>query len=159
MHFQKVPLVLFLALLIHSNQASLLAQQKQFDEPITVKTTLVSVPVIVSDRGGRYISGLKANDFKLYQDRVEQPISVFDAAEEPLNVALIIDTSKSTRDVLDDIRSAGSKFLKELRPQDHAMLQPMFRVKLVSKSGHFVPQLLGTASTFATAPPVVAMRG
>jgi Ca-activated chloride channel homolog len=122
MYFQKVPLVLFLALLIHSNHPSLLAQQKQSDEPITVKTTLVSVPVIVSDRGGRYISGLKANDFKLYQDRVEQPISVFDAAEEPLNVALIIDTSKSTRDVLDDIKSAGGKFLKELRPQDRAMV-------------------------------------
>jgi len=122
MRFLKVPFVLFLALSIHTNYPSLLAQEKQSDEPIKVKTTLVSVPVIVSDRAGRYISGLKANDFKLYQDRIEQPISVFDAAEEPLNVALIIDTSKSTRDVLDDIRSAGSKFLKELRPQDHAMV-------------------------------------
>ena len=39
------------------------------------------------------------------------------------------------------------------------MLQPMFRVKLVSKNGHLAPQLLGTASTYATAPPIVAMRG
>ncbi len=62
------------------------------DAPIKVQTTLVSVPVIVSDRQGRYISGLKAADFKLYQDRAEQPIASFDAVEEPLNVALIIDT-------------------------------------------------------------------
>jgi len=48
---------------------------------------------------------------------------------------------------------------QRIRPQDHAMLQPMFRVKLVSKNGHLVPQLLGTANTYATAPPVVAMRG
>jgi branched-chain amino acid transport system substrate-binding protein len=51
------------------------------------------------------------------------------------------------------------KGIQAIRPQDHAMLQPMFRVKLATKSGHLVPQLLGTASTFATAPPVVAMRG
>jgi hypothetical protein len=39
------------------------------------------------------------------------------------------------------------------------MLQPMFRVQLVSKNGRLVPQLLGTANTYATAPAVVAMRG
>ncbi|HVC85939.1 MAG TPA: substrate-binding domain-containing protein [Gaiellaceae bacterium] len=58
----------------------------------------------------------------------------------------------------------GYKFLapkgyQAIRPQDHAMLQPMFRVKLVSKNGQLVPQLLGTANAYATAPPVVAMRG
>ncbi|HSB10313.1 MAG TPA: VWA domain-containing protein [Blastocatellia bacterium] len=98
------------------------AQETQSDTPIKVQTTLVSVPVIVSDRQGRYISGLKAEDFKLYQDRAEQPISYFDAAEEPLNVALLIDTSKSTEPVMDDIKSAAVKFLKELRPQDRAMI-------------------------------------
>src|SRR5205823_3902152 len=64
----------------------------------------------------------KAADFKLYQDRTEQPIASFDAVEEPLNVALIIDTSHSTLPVLDDIKSAGVKFLKELRPADRAMI-------------------------------------
>lgn len=98
------------------------AQEKQADAPIKVQTTLVSVPVIVSDRQGRYISGLKPRDFKLYQDRAEQPISVFDAAEEPLNVALLIDTSRSTQPVLGDIKSAGVAFLKELRSQDRAMI-------------------------------------
>jgi len=78
--------------------------------------------VIVSDREGRYLPGLKVGDFKLYQDRAAQPISVFDAAEEPLNIALLIDTSMSTLPVLDDIKSAGVKFLKELRPQDRAMV-------------------------------------
>jgi branched-chain amino acid transport system substrate-binding protein len=58
----------------------------------------------------------------------------------------------------------GYKFLapkgfQAIRPQDHAMLQPMFRVQLVSKNGHLVPVLLGTATTYATAPPIVPMRG
>jgi branched-chain amino acid transport system substrate-binding protein len=53
----------------------------------------------------------------------------------------------------------GWKFLapkgyQAIRPQDHAMLQPMFRVKLVSKNGKLVPDVLGTASTYDTAPPL-----
>jgi branched-chain amino acid transport system substrate-binding protein len=58
----------------------------------------------------------------------------------------------------------GWKFLapkgfQAIRPQDHAMLQPMFRVKLVSQNGHLVPQLLGTATTYQTAPPVTPIKG
>ena len=59
----------------------------------------------------------------------------------------------------------GWKFLapkgfQAIRPQDHAMLQPMFRVKLVkTANGRLAATVLGTASTFDTAPPVVPMRG
>jgi branched-chain amino acid transport system substrate-binding protein len=60
---------------------------------------------------------------------------------------------------LDGYKFLAPKGIQAIRPQDHAMLQPMFRVQLVSKNGHLVPQLLGTATTYATAPPVVAMRG
>ncbi len=98
------------------------AQQNQSDAPIKVQTTLVSVPVIVSDRQGRYISGLKIESFKLYQDRIEQRISIFDASEEPLNIALLLDTSRSTSQVLDDIKKDAGNFLKELRPQDRALV-------------------------------------
>jgi branched-chain amino acid transport system substrate-binding protein len=57
----------------------------------------------------------------------------------------------------------GWKFLapkgfQAIRPQDHAMLQPMFRVKLVSKNGRLAAVVTGTASTYDTAPPVVAMK-
>lgn len=96
--------------------------QNHTDAPIKVQTTLVSVPVIVSDRAGRYISGLKLTNFKLYQDRIQQRIAIFDAAEEPLNIALLLDTSRSTSRVLDDIKKDAGNFLKELRPQDRAMV-------------------------------------
>ena len=97
-------------------------QGQQTDTPIRVQTTLVSVPAIVSDRQGRYISGLKLEDFKLYQDQIEQTIAVFEASEEPLNIALLLDTSRSTEQVLDDIKKDAADFLKELRPQDRAMV-------------------------------------
>jgi VWFA-related protein len=96
--------------------------QEQKQETLKIDTALVSVPVIVSDRQGRYISGLKASDFTLYEDRVKQPIEFFADTEEPINVALLLDTSKSTTMVLDDIKKAAKDFVKQLRPQDRAMI-------------------------------------
>ncbi len=98
--------------------SNVLAQSSASDEIIRVNTTLVSVPVIVSDRQGRYVPNLKAEDFTIYQDGVKQNIEFFAATDEPLNVALLIDTSHSTRDVLDDIKDAALDFIKLLQPQD-----------------------------------------
>jgi VWFA-related protein len=97
-------------------------QDAQPVDVIKVESNLVSVPVIVSDRQNRYVSNLKVEDFKLYDNSAEQKIAFFDAAEEPLNVALLLDTSKSTQGVLDDIKKAAKNFLKELRPQDRALI-------------------------------------
>jgi len=89
---------------------------------IKVESNLVSVPVIVSDRDGRYVPNLTVESFKLFDNSTEQKITYFDAAEEPLNIALLLDTSRSTEGVLDDIRKAAKNFIKELRPQDRAMI-------------------------------------
>lgn len=89
---------------------------------IKVDSNLVRVPVIVSDREGRYVPNLSVESFKLFDNSAEQRITYFDAAEEPLNIALLLDTSRSTEGVLDDIRKAAKNFLKELRPQDRAMI-------------------------------------
>lgn len=96
--------------------------QQEPIERLIIDTKLVSVPVIVSDRSGHYIPGLRQHNFKLYDNDVEQKISFFDAAEEPLNVVLLLDTSRSTRGVLDDIRNAARDFLGKLRPLDRAMI-------------------------------------
>jgi VWFA-related protein len=97
-------------------------QKQDSDQTFKIDTTLVSVPVIVSDRQGRYIAGLKASDFTLYEDRVKQPIVFFADTEEPINVALLLDTSKSATLVLDDIKKTADDFVKQLRRQDRAMI-------------------------------------
>lgn len=96
--------------------------QEQRQETLKIDTALVSVPVIVSDRQGRYVSGLKASEFTLYEDRTKQPIEFFADTEEPVNVALLLDTSKSTTFALDEIKKAAKDFVKQLRPQDRAMI-------------------------------------
>lgn len=95
----------------------------QAQEPtISIDATVVNVPVVVSDSQGRYITGLKQEDFLLYDNQVQQEIAFFDAAEEPLNVALLLDTSQSTREVLEDIKEAAFDFLLQLRSKDRAMV-------------------------------------
>jgi len=110
--------LLSLALVLSLNAR---AQDNQ-SAPVRLGSTLVNVPVIVSDRQGRYLSGLKLSDFTLFKDHATQSIAVFEATEEPLNVALLLDTSKSTSDVLDKIKDAALDFLKRLRPRDRAMI-------------------------------------
>jgi len=89
---------------------------------IKVDSNLVSVPVIVSDREGRYVPNLTVQQFKLFDNSNEQKITYFDSTEEPVNIALLLDTSLSTEGAIDDIRKAAKSFLKELRPQDRAMV-------------------------------------
>src|SRR5262245_48414078 len=98
------------------------SQKQDSEQTIKIDTTLVSVPVIVSDRQGRYIAGLKASDFTLYEDRVKRPIVFFADTEEPINVALALDTSRSAEWALDDIKRTAQDFITQLRPQDRAMI-------------------------------------
>jgi VWFA-related protein len=98
------------------------AQEPQVIDTIKIDTNLISVPVIVSDRNNRYVPDLKVDAFHLFDNQVEQKISYFDTGEEPLNVVLMLDTSLSTSGVIKDIRKAAAAFLKELRPQDRAMI-------------------------------------
>lgn len=60
---------------------------------------------------------------------------------------------------LEGFKFLGPKGYNAVRPQDHALLQPMFRVQLVSNGGRLTPKVLGTANAYQTAPPLVAMKG
>jgi VWFA-related protein len=115
-------LVLVLCLLLATIVPSVAAQEKSADEVIKIDTALVSVPVIVSDRQGRYVPGLETKDFTVYQDGAPQRIDFFAATEEPLTVALLIDTSRSTQDVLGDIEGAARDFVRLLQPRDRATI-------------------------------------
>lgn len=84
--------------------------------------TFISVPVSVSDRDGRYISGLEKEDFRILLDNKEQKITFFATEDEPVSIALLIDTSASTRGVLPQIREAASDFIKLLNKNDSCMI-------------------------------------
>jgi VWFA-related protein len=98
----------------------LIPARGQAQQPIRVESALVSVPVIVSDQQGRFIPGLRAQDFRLYQDGIEQKVDLFVTSDQTINMALLLDTSRSTVAVLGKIKKAATAFLSQMRPQDRA---------------------------------------
>lgn len=89
---------------------------------LRVNTNLVTVPVSVSDRQGRFVAGLKESQFHLYENGVEQKIAFFDNAESPFTVALLLDISDSTRFRLGEIQQAALAFVDQLRENDRVLI-------------------------------------
>ncbi|MGI9165191.1 MAG: VWA domain-containing protein [Pyrinomonadaceae bacterium] len=89
---------------------------------IRVNTTLVTLPVSVTDRDGKYIPNLTRTDFRLWEDGVEQDVAFFSSVEKPFSVVLMLDTSGSTRFKIEDIQDAAITFVNQLRPDDHVMV-------------------------------------
>ncbi len=92
------------------------------DEVIRVDTNLVTMPVSVLDRQGRFISGLNKKDFRIYENGVEQKIEYFESVEQPFTVVLLIDVSPSTKYQIDEIHNAAIAFVDQLRPNDRVMV-------------------------------------
>ena len=89
---------------------------------VKIETTLVSIPVSVMDRDGKYIPNLTKNDFRVWEDGAEQRVAYFASTEKPFTVALVIDTSASTRYKIEEIQDAAIAFVNQLRPDDKVMV-------------------------------------
>jgi len=89
---------------------------------IRFDTALVTVPVTVMDRSGRYVPLLRREQFRLAENGVEQKIAYFATTDAPFSVVLLIDTSGSTQFRLDDIQDAAIQFVDKLKPTDSVMV-------------------------------------
>ncbi len=96
----------------------------QVSEPSDIQRdkNTVSVPVTVSDREGRYIPGLKKENFSIFRNGQKQNVTYFGKFDEPLNIVLLLDTSGSTNDAIPKIKEAAKNFIGLLNPADECML-------------------------------------
>ncbi len=97
-------------------------EEVEAGDVIRVDTTLVTLPVSVTDRNGRYIPNLNKEDFRLWEDEVEQQVAFFASVDKPFSVVLMIDTSGSTRFRIEDIQDAAITFVNQLRSGDQVMV-------------------------------------
>ena len=89
---------------------------------IRFDTSLVTVPVTVMDRSGRYVPQLRREQFRLLENGVEQKIAYFATTDSPFSVVLLIDTSGSTQFRLEDIQKAAMNFVDKLKSSDSVMV-------------------------------------
>lgn len=115
-------LTLLVAALPVSGQSQEEKSQQDSQTSIKIPTGLVTVPVIVTDRYGRFITGLTRNQFAVREEGSPQKIEEFSSTEAPFSVALLIDTSHSTHNKLPKIRKAARTFIKQLLPNDRIMV-------------------------------------
>ena len=89
---------------------------------VRVETQLVSVPAVVTNKSGRPLTGLRAENFVLFENGQQQKITNFATTEAPFEIALLLDTSGSTRVDVGLIRDAANAFIDALRPGDRVAI-------------------------------------
>jgi len=89
---------------------------------IRVDSTLVLIPVTVTDPMNRFVTGLEKENFKLFEDKKEQEISQFSSEDAPLSAGVIFDCSGSMGHKLEKSRLAVSEFFKTANPEDEFFL-------------------------------------
>ena len=94
------------------------SQEVEEGDVIRTDTQLVSVPAVITDSAGHPLSGLKSENFRISEDGQPQTIANFGTTETPFEIALLLDTSGSTRDDVALIRDAALSFIGALRPGD-----------------------------------------
>jgi Ca-activated chloride channel family protein len=89
------------------------------DDFHTVNVMQVVVPVVVLDRGDKYVGGLTKDDFILTEDGVEQEISHFSTGgKSTFHLVMVVDISSSMKDKIAHVKEVAKLFLKELLQKD-----------------------------------------
>src|SRR5271165_1425575 len=115
-----MPRICALALwLLFSGSAS---GQQDAEYKLHVETSLVLIPVTVTDTVNRFVLGLEKGDFHLSEDGVEQTVAHFSGEDAPLSVGLVFDESGSMDYKLRTSQAAVAQFLKTMNAEDEAFL-------------------------------------
>lgn len=92
------------------------------DDVIRIETDLVVVPVQISKGNGKPVSDIKKEEFKIFENGVEQEIAYFSSDDQPITVALVLDMSYSSVFKLSEIQSAALAFINQLRENDKVLV-------------------------------------
>jgi VWFA-related protein len=89
---------------------------------IRVDTTMVLIPVEVSDQVGHPVTGLEKSDFRIADDKSPQIISSFATEDEPVAVCVVFDRSSSVAPSIGLSRRTVAEFFKSANPEDEFCL-------------------------------------
>jgi Ca-activated chloride channel family protein len=95
-------------------------QQKGFKIGVSVNLVLMYTTAI--DENGRFVSGLKQENFKIYEDGVQQSINSFSQEDAPISMGILLDLSLSMRNKVNQVNKAALAFIRASNPQDQVFL-------------------------------------
>src|SRR5579863_2399270 len=107
---------------VPSNQPLPPGQQAPTDPKIRVDVNLVVLHTTVLDDRSRFADGLKEENFRVFEDKVEQKLSVFKREDIPVSMGLVIDNSGSMRDKRPRVNAAAITLVEASNPQDEAFV-------------------------------------
>jgi VWFA-related protein len=96
--------------------------QKSDEYRIRRDVNLVVLHATVLDERGRFVPDLKQENFRVFEDKMEQKISVFKREDIPVSVGLVIDNSGSMRDKRERVNAAALTFVKTSNRDDEAFV-------------------------------------
>jgi len=91
-------------------------------DSVRLNATLVQVPAVITDRGGKFVTDLSQNDFTVFEDGKRQELALFRAVKQPFNAVLVLDTSNSAQDRLRAIQNTAVTFTHQLAAGDRMMV-------------------------------------
>lgn len=93
-------------------------------DAIRFRTSAGFVPldVAVTTREGRYVPGLAAEDFLIFEDGDPQSVAHFEEEPSPLSIVLLLDVSSSIRPSLDGLKAGAYRFIGRLAPDDQLLI-------------------------------------
>lgn len=89
---------------------------------IRVNVDLVLVNVTVTDPQNRLVTGLEQENFRVFEDNVEQEVVHFSGEDIPISLGVILDLSGSMSNKVEKARQAAVQFMKTANPQDEFFL-------------------------------------
>lgn len=158
----SIPGLCFAALLLQG-QATIEPRRKPEAKPpampsanLRVDTNLVLVPTTVNDEFNRPVTGLEKENFRVFDNKVEQPITSFSSDDEPIALGFIFDTSGSMAGLLPQGRAAAAEFLKLSNPEDEFFLvefdnRPRLVIPLSANTSEIGLEVTMTKATGSTA--------
>jgi Ca-activated chloride channel family protein len=93
------------------------------EEVVKVDTSLVNLNVRVIDRTNRPVNDVKQEEFKVFEDGVQQQIFSFTRAEVPISYGLVVDNSGSMKSQLEKVLDATRTIIEQNKPGDETFLQ------------------------------------
>jgi len=83
---------------------------------------IVSLNVTVQDGAGHYVTDLDQPEFSIFEDGVKQEVSFFNRRQQPIALSLLLDSSASMEDKIEELQTAAKSFVKRLKPNDIAQV-------------------------------------